>query len=194
MSLFEAIGLVPDYGDAIAALQQDPRNIQSLFGGVSYQDGQISSQLDPRLRAQVGDIYRQLGRVDPRQQLGLLRQQAAPFEEQQRLGLENRLQAQGLLGASLVDQPGGARHSLFSAQSSADLQRQLLAQQMAQQQRASLFGELGNIFGMEQGLFSASYGQPSAQEGIANLLAQQASFGPQIMGSILGGATAGLMI
>ena len=190
MSLFEALGLVPDYGEAIEAAQQDPLNVRSLFGGLTYQDGRVTTQLAPELQQQVTGIYERLGQIDPSQQLGLLRQQAAPYEQQQRLDLENRLFSQGLMGASVVDRPGGARRSLFEAQAGSDLQRQLLAEQMAQQQRASLFGELQNIYGMEQGLFGAAYGYPQNNQ-VSNLLAQQAGFGPGLMGNLLGGAMMG---
>lgn len=90
-------------------------------------------------------LLSQAGNIDPQQQLDLYRQMSAPFEEQQRLNLENRLFAQGRLGASAVDRPGGERRSLFDAQAQADLMRQTQAMDWANQQRGALLGQFGGL-------------------------------------------------
>ncbi len=96
------------------------------------------------------DAIDRLGAIDPTQQLNLFRKMAAPFEEQQRLGLENRLFAQGLMGASTVDDPGGARRSLFDAQAQADLMRQTQAVDWANRERQQALNQYGMLQGMRQ--------------------------------------------
>jgi hypothetical protein len=59
-----------------------------------------------------------------------LRRLAAPAEEKARTGMENRLQAQGLLGSSIG---GGRMGELLTAQSMAEEQRNLNALQQAEQ-------------------------------------------------------------
>lgn len=142
-----------------------PTDIQTSLGGLTFGDNVFTTALDPRLQQIQGGLLGQIEGLESGSTLGMLRQQAAPFEEQQRLALENRLFSQGLLGASGVDQPGGARRSLFEAQAQADLARQLQAQQLMMQQRGSLFGGLGAISGIERGLFGTSMGMFGQQLG-----------------------------
>ncbi len=118
------------------------------------------------------------------QTLGLLRQQAQPFEAQQRLDMESRLFKQGLLGASQPYTSTGAMGSLFREQAQADVQRQLVAQQQALQ---NLLG----IAGLEQGLFSLSAGMAPYAAGTSGLMASGAMTLPNLIGAGIGGLAAG---
>lgn len=153
--------------------------------------------------------------------LGLLRQQAAPGEEQRRLELENRLAAQGMLGGT-----GGAlrTRSLREAQEQADLARQLQAfgttvdinqlgygrageslnrelglyaadQQSIDANRARLMQDLNMLFGI--GSLPNQYGSMGLQAGAAGAAAgaNQGQFimqGGQTMADIWSGLGAGL--
>lgn len=126
--------------------------------------GQLRMQ-DPSVGLQ-SQLLGELSAIDPRQQLNLFRQMAAPFEEQQRLGLENRLFAQGLMGASTVDKPGGARRSLFDAQAQADLMRQTQAMDWANQQRQSVLGQYGNLRGLDMARRQQALGEYGTLQGM----------------------------
>jgi len=197
MSLFQTLGLAPDLSGAIAGAKFDPYNIQTGMGGLRYDEGSrtFTSQLDPALQATRQGLLSQYGQIDPAQQLSLYRQQAQPYEEQQRLGLESRLFSQGQLGHSAVDRPGGARRSLFDAQAQADLQRQAMAQQWAQQQQQGILGQLQGIQGFEKGLFGMGQGMGQlgmqGQQMQTQLRQQQAMAIPDLMQSLLGGAAMG---
>lgn len=104
-------------------------------------------------------------------QLGLLRQLSARREEQQLVGMEDRLKRQGRLGST-----GGARdfQQLFAAQGDADLQRQLGAiglAQSAQQQNANIanmFAGAGQgLAGLENSLMSGAFQRFGATAGLA---------------------------
>ena len=211
--------------EAAAMAQFKPYNINTTFGGVNYTaptgpqitsyetvpdgfggvtkkpiwseatPGEFSTSLDPRLLGLSTAAMNELGQINPAQQLSLFRQQAAPFEEQQRLGLENRLFAQGRLDHSQVDQPGGIRRGLFDAQANADMMRQLQARDWANQQRAALLGQIGTIQGMEQGLFGPAMGMGQLGQAGSTAAAQmmmQGSMNTQnFFGSLLGGGLMG---
>jgi hypothetical protein len=196
-SAFETLGLVSDYDPAIQQAEFNPYNVNMSVGSLSYEPDSrtFSSQLAPEFQSLINQWLPQLSQIDPNQQLGLMRQQAAPFEEQQRLNLENRLFKQGILQHSAVDAPGGARRSLFEAQAGADVQRQMLAQQLATQQRQALLNQILGVQGLEGGLFSAGmgYGQLGQQSQLAQsqLMANQASQIPNLTGNLLTGALTG---
>ena len=124
-----------------------------------------------------------------------MREQAAPYEQAQYQGLENRLFSQGLLGASKVDQPGGPRRSLFDSFANADLNRQIQAQQLAQQSQASILNQIFGLTNLEQSLFApqATFGsiQTGAGANVANLQAQEASFIPNLFGNLLSSGVQG---
>lgn len=125
-------------------------------------------------------------------QLDLLRQAAAPEENRQRLGLDDQLYARGMLGTS-----GGAERyrALMEAQNQADLQRQLSAVglgnqeainrfqaalgavgqgQSAQQQQYNMgSGAFGSLFSQLMGQANAGLGAASGTPaGIAQYAAQ----------------------
>ena len=206
----EAIGLTPDLSGIAAQSGFNPVNIQSGTGSLAFdpESKTFTSQLSPELQQLQQGLFQQLGGFqqrapfDTEKALGLLREQAAPFEEQQRLNLEQRLFKQGLTGASMVNRPGGARGSLFQAQQSGDLARQLAAQQLSQQQQttegnlqAQLMSQLFGIGGQEQGLFSAGQGfsqlEQQGRQNQANILMQQEMASSDLIGNLLGGAALG---
>lgn len=103
--------------------------------------------------------------------LDLLRQLSARREEQQLVGLEDRLKAQGRLGST-----GGARdfRQLFEAQGDADLQRQLSSIGLAQSQQvqnaniANMFSGAGQgLAGLENSLLSSAFQRFGATAGLA---------------------------
>jgi len=200
MSLFEAIGLVPDMDKAIAASQFDPYNIEASFGSLGFDEATntFTSSLSPEFQQMLGDWTTQMQNIDPQKQFEMMQAQAAPYEQQQQLGLENRLFSQGLMQHSAQDQPGGARRSLFDSQQNAMMQRQLGAQDWASSNRQNLLNSILGIQGMESGLFNMGMGMGSigmqGQMQASNLMGQQATAGSNIMGNVLGGLTMGAMI
>ena len=187
----------PDLGGATAAASFNPYDISTSYGSATYSptDRTFTSQLDPRLQSAMSGLFSQYGAIDPAQQLNLMREQAQPYEQAQSLGLENRLFSQGLMGASKVDQPGGARRSLFDSFQNADLNRQIQAQQLAQQSQANILNQIFGLTNLEQSLFApqASFGaiQTGAGANQANLMAQEASFIPNLIGNLGGSAIQG---
>jgi hypothetical protein len=135
---------------------------QQLFG----QAGQMAGQTDfSALRDQTLDT---------------LRQQAQPFEERAFSSLQDNLFSTGRLGSS-----GGALQTEAFARGlgQADLQRQLSATGVAQQQQAqnaniaNMFGGLGsNLAGLESDLLGQAFQRFGATSGLANDL-NQARFG-----------------
>ena len=197
----DVLGLSPDLSGAIGQAQFNPYNIQSSAGSLNYDPNSRSfnSQLNPQLSNIQRGLFSQFGQANPEQQLSLFRQQAAPFNEAQSLGLENRLFSQGRLDHSQVDQPGGARRGLFDAQLNQDFGFQQQAQQQSQQQQMALIQQLLGINSLESGLFSQGQGfgqiQQQGNTTAAGLQAQQDSFGPNaffgLLGAGLGGYAAG---
>ena len=143
---------------AARSIQYNPWEISSGLGGMSFDNGQASFQFSPESQA----IYDQLGGMsqgflseaatfDPQlaaqQQYDRMAMMSADQEQQARLGLENRLFAQGRLGST-----GGARQQqaletgLFQGQIAREMQSQLMGQQM----QDSLFQRgLGALQGMQ---------------------------------------------
>ena len=199
-SITDAIGLTDSKAGerAAAAAQFNPYNINTSFGGVDYDRATrtFSSQLDPRLSGLMGGYMGELGQIDPRQQLSLFRQQAAPFEQAQSQALENRLFSQGRLDASQEYAPGGAMRGLFDSFQQADLMRQMQARDWANAQRAALLGQIGGIQGMEMGLFSPAQQMGALGAGGQQMGAQmmmQGSMNTQnFLGSLIGGSMMGL--
>lgn len=176
---FDVLGLTPDMGGAIQAAQFDPYNVQSSFGSLNYDPSQrlFSTSLNPQITQGFN--------TDPMQTLGLMRQQAAPYQQQERLNLENRLFSQGLLQHSAVDQPLGARRSLFDAQQQQDFGFQLQSQAQALQNLLAMAGLEQNLFGMGAGM--GQLGQQAAGN-VAGLMAQEAAVVPNLIGSAIGAA------
>jgi len=121
-----------------------PVNVTGMFGDVSFdEEGRmLDISADPRLTAEsnlaLEDIQRQRGYLselegDPMSAaanyLAMQRQLMAPKQEQDRLALEERLLAQGMLGST-----GGAnrQQALAEAQAQQDLQAQYGAIDKAQ--------------------------------------------------------------
>lgn len=204
MSLFgsamDFLGLTPDMGGAINAAQFNPYNVNQSTGSVNYDAASrtFNSQLNPQLQGIQQGLFSQYGAVDPTQQLNLMRQQAQPFNEQMGLNLENRLFKQGLTGASVVDQPGGARRSFFDSVLNQDMGFQMQAQQQAQQQQMAYLQQLLGISGMENNMFSNAMGMGGigmqGQMQQSNLMGQSAMAMPNLLGSLLGGAAQGFMM
>ena len=188
--------LEPDLSGAINAAKFDPFNIQTSFGSATYDEESrtFTSGLGEDYGAIQDSLVNQLKQIDPAQQLALFRQQAQPYNEQMGLNLENRLFSQGLTQASGVDQPLGARRSLFDSFANQDLQFQQLAQQQALQQQTGLMNQLFGLNQMEQGLFApqATFGglQTGAGSNQAAIMAQEASMIPNLVGNFLGGSMA----
>lgn len=191
------LGLTPDIDPALSQLQFQPFNVQTSAGGVQFDPTQrlFTTELAPELQALRQQTLSGLGQINPAQTLGLLRQQAQPIEQQQRLNLESRLFSQGRLGASSAFTDTGEMGALLRAQQGADVQRQLLAEQLGMQQRQNLFGQLGTLTDIEQSLFAPSL-QAGAQESAvgqarANILAGQAQSTSNLIGNLLSGAAIG---
>lgn len=132
--------------------QQTP--VQTGVGGVSFQDGTPTAALSPQYQA-IADALLQSGAqglgafegFDPSQAASLFTQNldalAAPREKQQQLGLENRLFAKGLTGATGGQQ---ATQALFEAQGQNQFQRDLAGQQFGTAQQRDLLNlALGQI-------------------------------------------------
>lgn len=208
--------------DRAAALQYEaslPKNVRSLLGEFTYDD--VTKQAEIALTPELEQIYRdrlaraaeQTARIsayDPStyQQEFYEEQRAlaAPGEERERLALENRLRAQGMLGAT-----GGAlrTQALLETQARKDLMRRAEARTAAQQQQtfmrglesgditaatqiAGLGGDLSNIgMGIGSTLGSAAGAGAARQfEAAQNLADSQAAFWSKIgggVGDLLGG-------
>ena len=193
-----------------------PKNVQSIFGTFGYDDEtkQATIGLAPELEkiyrdrlARSAEATQAISAYDPRtyQQQFYEEQQAlaAPAEERQRLAMENRLRAQGLLGATT----GGIQmQSLLESQATKDLARRAEARSAAQQEMnylrsleagditaataiGGLGGELANIgTGIGSQLAGAAqYGSNLQMAAARNLSDAQAGFWSKI-GSTIGQA------
>lgn len=195
-SAFDMLGLGPDLSGAINTAAYNPYNVQTSYGGLTYDDQNrtFTSALSPELQGIQSGLFSQYGQVNPNQQLDLFRQQAAPYNEAQYLDMENRLFSQGRLGHSQVYNPGGQMRGLFDAQANQDLQFQLMAQQQAQQAQQNYLNQILGISNMENSLFNASMGQGQigmqGQLQQSQLQAQQDAFMPNAIWG-LGGAALG---
>jgi hypothetical protein len=197
----DAIGLTNHAGmeaaAAASAQSTQPWGLFSSYGSVTPDRANktLTTTLDPRWAAYQNSLFGQLGTTSPDQQLALLRQQAQPYNEAAYQGLENRLFSQGRLDHSQVYQPGGAMRGLFDAQLNQDLSFQQMAQQQAWQREQQLLGSLLSSYGPEQSLISSAFGGgvSSGQGGLAGaqILSQSAMQMPNLMSSLLGGATMG---
>ena len=170
----------------------------SLFGGgIGAAPGgrALTTNVDPRWTDYQNSLFSQMGSISPDEQLALMRQQAAPYNEAASLGLENRLFSQGRLDHSQPYQAGGAMRGLWDAQLNQDLSFQQQAQQQAWQREQQLLGSLLSSYGPEQALLAQSFGGGAAagQGGMqgAQILSQSAMQMPNLMSSLLGGATMG---
>jgi len=209
-----------DAADRAAAAQlaaMKPKDVESLFGTFTYDDetGTAKLGLSPELEkiyrdrlARSAEATQAISAYDPRtyQQQFYEEQQAlaAPAEERQRLAMENRLRAQGLLGATT----GGIQmQSLLESQATKDLARRAEARSAAQQELdylrkleagdiqaatgiGALGGDLSNIgTGIGSKLASATqYGSDLQMTAARNLSDAQAGFWSKI-GSTIGQAT-----
>jgi len=208
-----------DAADRAAAAQlaaMKPKDVESLFGTFTYDDetGTAKLGLSPELEkiyrdrlARSAEATQAISAYDPRtyQQQFYEEQQAlaAPAEERQRLAMENRLRAQGLLGSTT----GGIQmQSLLESQATKDLARRAEARSAAQQELdylrkleagdiqaatgiGALGGDLANI-GMNIGSNLASatrYGSDLQMSAARNLSDAQAGFWSKI-GSTIGQA------
>ena len=188
-----------DTSGATAAAQFNPYNIQSSYGSLNYDPTNrlFTSAIDPQIQGSVDRLWSQYGQISPEQQLSLFRQQAAPFNEAQSLGLENRLFSQGRLDHSQVDQPGGARRSLFDSFANQDFGFQQQATAQSQQAQTNFINQILGLMAPEQNLFNAGMGlgQIGAQGQIAgaNIQGQaglqQQQLGYNIFNDILGGVS-----
>ena len=210
-----------DYAAQLAYEQSLPWDVSGLFGEAQFdEDGRAATlALSPELQAQYDALMArsaeqaaQVDVLDPdavalkhyEYQKGLF----APQEEQERLALENRLIAQGLMGAS-----GGAlqTQALHEAQAMKDLARQAESMTVGQQfldmyrtremeDRAEAlklgalpydYGSLGR--GIGSGMSSAAQaGMTARSQAAAGLGATQAAFGSQLGKSIAGANWGGL--
>lgn len=210
-----------DYAAQLAYEQSLPWDVSGLFGEAQFdEDGRAATlALSPELQAQYDALMArsaeqaaQVDVLDPdavalkhyEYQKGLF----APQEEQERLALENRLIAQGLMGAS-----GGAlqTQALHEAQAMKDLARQAESMTVGQQfldmyrtremeDRAEAlklgalpyeYGALGR--GIGSGMSSAATaGATARSQAAAGLGATQAAFGSQLGQSIAGADWSGL--
>ena len=132
--------------------------INTSFGGTDLSGASANVNLSPEMLDIQQQIYGQYGQATPDSLFNLMQQQIAPYREQRALGLENRLFSQGLMGASRVDQPGGARRSLFDSFGNQDLQMQLAARGQAMNEQTSLFNQLTGISNIENQMLNASLG------------------------------------
>ena len=159
-------GAAQDFADKT---KYDPYNLTSPTGGVSFEDGSGMATFSPEMETIFNDLLAQhanysdrLQNYDPAAaQQEMYQQQRsmfAPQQEQDRLSLENRLLAQGMLGST-----GGAgrTQSLLEAQGQQDQSAQLAAWEQVQQEQLNLQGartqSLTDIFNLTNqltGLFS----------------------------------------
>jgi hypothetical protein len=193
------LGLTPDLGDAAQSAQFNPYNINQSFGSLSYdpESRSFTSQLNPHLQGIQQSLFSQYGKTDPMQQLGLMRQQAQPYNEAMGQGIENRLFSQGLMGASKEYQPGGQMRGFWDSVLNQDMGFQLSAQQQAQQAQQNYLNQLLGLGNLEQGLFGNVTNLGSVQTGaganVANIQATGAMALPNLIGSLGGGAIQGIM-
>jgi hypothetical protein len=181
-----------------------PTNIQSLFGGLTYDPttgitltpgqgpgpwGGASPELVGAFN-QLNDQGAIQGEADTR--LSLLRQLAAPEEARATQGLQQQLFSQGRLGGT-----GGAvqQEALARAQGQADLERTLASQDWARNNALQRFGAANQVIGSGQGQQGINFGQAlnlgqlGVQAGRApawELLAQGAAGRDAQMQAILG--------
>ena len=140
----------------LAYEQSKPRDVSGLFGTATFDPETQAATL--ALSPELQDIYKQrlaraggytqaISQYDPsRYQEQFYQEQralAAPGEERERLALEERLLAQGMLGST----GGGLRQqSLLEAQATKDLARRAEARTAAQQELTFLRGlESGDV-------------------------------------------------
>lgn len=197
----DALGLTNDPGEAAGMAQYNPYNINASYGNVDYDPASrtFTSQLDPRMQQMQQSLFGEFGNYNADNYLSLLRQRAAPQNEANYQGLENRLFSQGRLDHSQAYQPGGAMRGLFDAQAQQDLGFQIGADEWAMNQRSNLMDQMGWFNQLESGLWNplAQQGQIGAagQRTAAGIYGNQQQFNSamthdiykQIAGGIMGG-------
>jgi len=191
--------------------QSLPWSTTGLFGGATFDEGDRTAEmtLSPELQAHydrlmgragttAGEVESMMG--DPfamqqklyQQQKGLF----APQQEEERLALENRLRAQGMLGATGGQQRMG---SLLEAQQQQDLARQVQSMDQAQKMidlyrgreagdisQALTLGELPLAYanlgrGIGTGMSpAAQYGAKLRSQGALNVADTQSAFWSQL--------------
>ena len=195
--LTDSLGLTtnPYIGADMAAY--DPYAINTGYGGAAYdaQNRRFQSSLSPQYQQLQQGLFNQYNSYDPNNYLSLMRQRAAPGNQANYQGLENRLFSQGRLDHSQVYEPGGAMRGLFDAQQQQDLGFQLSADQMSNQFQNSIMDRLFGLAGLEKSLYDPLYQQGSldvqasgnAAQAFSNQAGQNQSGITGIVGSVLGG-------
>lgn len=188
----------------------NPYGVQTGIGGVSFQDGQATTTLDPRLQGISNQMFgqgqgflEQLGSFDPmqatQQQFGLMESIMNPIRQREQAGMESQLLAQGRLGST-----GGAltqqgQQQAFDTARQQQLFNAMQQSQQTQQHLAGLgSGLIGQGIGIEQlplGLvgMGGQLGGLQAQAGATQgrFLSDAANRKSDLFGNILGGAASG---
>ena len=193
--------LTPDTSGAQAQAEFNPYNINASYGSLGYDPASrtFTSQLSPELMNMQSGLFSQYGQINPEQQLALMREQAAPYNQAASQQLENRLFSQGRLDASQEYGAGGAMRGLFDSFANQDLQMQMSAQQQAQAAQMNYLNQILGINNMENSLFNAGMGMGNigmqGQLQQSNLQAQQDAFMSNAIfgmgGAALGGWASG---
>ena len=150
----------------------------SSFANAAVAPGSAMYGANPELISAYQGLFGQ-GLTDTIQgQLDLLRQAAAPEENRQRLGLDDQLFSRGMLGTT-----GGAERfrALTEAQGQADLNRQLaavgLGQQEAQNRFQGALGTIGQGMNAQNQNFNIGMGSFGGMQGLFQNLLNQANIG-----------------
>jgi len=159
--------------DFAKSVEFKPWDVSGPLGSATFEDGSATTALSPEMQNQLTGLFSQasgygdaLAAYDPaaaqQQMYQQQRSMFAPQQAQDRLAMENRLLAQGMLGST-----GGAgrTQSLLEAQGQQDQAAQLAAWQQAQQQQQNLQqgynSSMNNILNMGNsvsGLFGTGSG------------------------------------
>jgi len=173
-----------------------PWDVSGPLGGATFEDGSATTALSPEMQNQLTGLFSQasgygdaLAAYDPAAaQQEMYQQQRsmfAPQQAQDRLAMENRLLAQGMLGST-----GGAgrTQSLLEAQGQQDMAAQMNAWQQAQAQQQNLqqgqsqaLGNIYNIGSSLSGLFGTGSGL-GAEASRSAYLGGDAVLGAKTMG------------
>lgn len=132
------------------------------LGSAQNAQNQFLYGANPEVAAAYRGLFGQGLTGGIQKQLDLLRQAAAPEENRQRLGLSDTLFSQGMLGTS-----GGAERerALYEAQNQADLQRQLSAVSLGNQEALNRFQAALGAVGQGQSAQQQQYGMGSGAFG-----------------------------
>lgn len=179
--------------EAADAARFSPYNIQSGYGSLTYDPSQrlFTSSVSPDVQRLQDRYLLGLERISPQSELGIMREQAQPYNEALMTGMENRLFSQGRLDHSQVYAPGGPMRGLFDAMLNQDLIFQQQARQNAWAREQQLLRNYMGLFAPEQNLFQAGMGMGQigmqGQMTGANILAESSEQLPKAMDSIIGG-------